>query len=131
MTESLHTGPLALVIQPGGSVATERLTGNPAAASARLNTIIGGHYEAITGHYEAITGRNAAWEVWIAYVLEDDRDAPPGYGPNPKADTIARQLGWQPAPGDYVKGVAVFFGVNGIDEADCPDTILALAGLAA
>jgi len=124
MTESLHTGPLALVIQPGGSVATERLTGNPAAASARLNTIIG-------GHYEAITSRNAAWEVWIAYVLEDDRDAPPGYGPNPKADTIARQLGWQPAPGDYVKGVAVFFGVNGIDEADCPDTILALAGLAA
>jgi hypothetical protein len=123
MTEPTHTGPLALVIQPGGTTTAERLAGNPAAAVSQLNQIIG-------GHFEAITGQNAAHVVWIAYVLEDDRDAPDGYRPNAKADAIARQLGWQPYPGDYLKGVAVFLGRNGVDEADCPDTILALAGLA-
>jgi hypothetical protein len=123
MTQPTSRGPLALVIQPSGTTTAERLPANPAAAVAQLNQIIG-------GHYEAISGQNAAHVVWIAYVLEDDRDAPAGYGPNPKADAIARQLGWQPVPGDYVKGVAVFFGRNGVDEADCPSAVLALAGLA-
>jgi hypothetical protein len=110
------TGPLALIIQPGGSAVLQRLPVNPLACSTAIHDAIGGHYEAIAGP-----------GGWIAYTAEDERDFPAGLPLNYQADAIARTAGWHPYPGDYAKGVLVFLGRNGVDETDVPEHVIELA----
>jgi hypothetical protein len=108
-------GPLALVIQPGGTCSVERLPASALAAATRLHDLIGGHYEAI-GYGDG---------DWTAYTMEDERDfGPQGPLPNAFAYHLAIALGWRWAPGDYAKGVYVFLGKEGTTETDCPSRII-------
>ena len=112
-----RTGPLVLIIRPG-EVQAELVhlpDGNLAGATA-VNDAIGGHFEAIEGA-----------GGWIAYVAEDEREFPEPLYPNLHADALARVLGWRPIQGDYVKGVAVFMGREGVNEIDVPDAVVELA----
>jgi hypothetical protein len=112
------TGALALVIRPSGEVKVMRLPLSDLAAADKVHELIGGHFEVILSHRSP---------DWIAYVAEDEREFPGGLHPNYQADTIARVLGWQAVPGDYVKGTAVFLGRAGVGEADVPGRVLDLA----
>jgi hypothetical protein len=106
-------GPLALIINPDGTAVLTPLPVNPATASAAIRELVGGHFEAIGA------GRNG----WIAYTAEDERRLPR----NLQADAIARALGHHWDHGDCAKGVLVFVGRNGADEADVPENVLSLA----
>lgn len=112
------TGPLALIIQPDGTTEAGRLPANPLACSTAIHQAIGGHFEAI--------GQGG----WVAYVAEDEREFPAGLARNCQADALARALGWHWVHGDYAKGVAVFLGRSGPDDADVPDQVLDLARVA-
>ena len=107
-----HTGPLALVVQPDGTAAAERLPQNPAACLAALREAIGGHFEAIGN------GK------WLAYTIEDSRDDP---RPNAPADRLATMLGWRTHPMGGMCGAVVFLGHVGPDETDVPEVALELA----
>jgi hypothetical protein len=107
-----HHGALALVVQPDGTAATERLPENPAAAVVALNEAIGGHFQAIGD------------SRWIAYTVEDNRD---DGRPNPAADRLAELLGWHTHPMGGMCGPVVFLGRHGPDETDVPEDALALA----
>jgi hypothetical protein len=111
------SGPLVLIIHPSGNATAERLPANPLACATAIHDAIGGHYEAIGG------GPGG----WVAYVAEDERQFPEGLRTNYQADALARALGWHWKPGDYAKGVAVFIGRAGVEEADVPDAVLNLA----
>jgi hypothetical protein len=106
-------GPLALIIQPDGATTAERLPENPLATYAAITDLIGG-----TG-YEAIVGPGPGG--WVAY------QDPNGVRVNHQADAIARAAGWHADPGHFAKGVVVFLGRNGGDEADVPENVLSLA----
>jgi hypothetical protein len=115
------TGPLALVIQPDGSARLERMPGPALARSTWIHDTIGGYYEAI--------GAPAGDGVtWLAYTAEDERHFPGGLAPNWKAHDVAATLGW-PWHHDFAKGVLVFVGRQGVDEADVPDYVMRLAGI--
>ncbi len=116
-TATAH-GPLALIVRPDDTADLEHLPEGDLQASTRINDLIGGHFEAITGR---------VLPAWIAYVAEDEREFPGGLFPNLQADTMARVLGWSCPPGDYVKGVAVFLGRDGVNETDVPQHVLDLA----
>lgn len=113
-----RTGPLVLIIRPGDHDTAElvRLPDGNLAGTSAVQEAIGGHFEAIEG----VGG-------WIAYVAEDERDFAEPLHPNLHADALARVLGWHPIPGDYVKGVAVFMGREGVNEIDVPDAVVELA----
>ena len=110
-------GPLALIINPDGTAVLTPLPLNPATLSTAVRELIGGHYQAIGA------GRNG----WIAYTAEDEREFPKGLPRNLQADAIARALGYRWDHGDCAKGVLVFLGRNGVDEADVPENVLSLA----
>jgi hypothetical protein len=82
-------------------------------------------HDLIGGYFEPIGTPD-----WIAYVAEDERQFPDGLAANLHADALARALGWHWDHGDYAKGVAVFMGRHGTDEADVPQRVLDLAHVA-
>lgn len=80
-----------------------------------LQGLVHGYIEAIGGH------------GWTAYLNEEAKLD--GLAPNPRADRLARLLGWQPSPGDHLVGLVVFVGVpdDQGDDTDVEQTVVALA----
>jgi hypothetical protein len=108
-------GPLALVVPPNGPARIERL--DAANAAAELHALVDGDLEVIVGG------------DWCAYLDEHYlRHERPG---NASADHIARVLGWQSHPSEYLCGTVVFLGRNRHRETDVPERILRMAGMQA
>lgn len=86
-------------------------------AAHELGELVGGNLEVIA----------TAGSDWLAYINEDGTRL--GLRFNPQADAMCRTLGYPFGPGDYIKGTAVFMGRadDGINEADVPEHVLALA----
>lgn len=121
-------GPYALVINADGGTHLKRLPLNWIQASHLIADLVSGG----SGHTTAIGGPPPLGDhlslPWCAYVDEDGimRRSPP----NPKANTIARQLGWAGRADDHLLGTVVFLGRDGTLEVDVPRYVCALAGVA-
>jgi hypothetical protein len=108
-------GPLALVVPPDGPARIERL--DAANAAAELHALVDGDLEVIVGG------------DWCAYLDEHyQRHERRG---NANADHLARALGWQSHPSEYLCGTVVFLGRNRHREIDVPERILRMAGMQA
>jgi hypothetical protein len=101
-----------LVVQPDG--AKNILTFSNALANFQAE--VGGWVEAI-----------GDGQTWTAYLNEEGKLN--GLPPNPEADSIARKLGWQSLPGDYLVGPVVFCGPPDNDgyDTDLPPAVETVA----
>ena len=117
-------GLFALVINPSGSTHLKRLPVNWIQAARLIAELLG------SADPTAIGGPPPNGDhlslPWCAYV--DGNGIMMRKAPNPKADTIARQLGWNGRPDDHLLGTVVFLGRDGTIEADVPTYVRALAG---
>lgn len=117
-------GLFALVINPAGSTHLKRLPVNWMQAARLIGELLG------TDDPTAIGGPPPGGDhlslPWCAYV--DGNGIMTRKAPNPKANTIARELGWAGRPDDHLLGTVVFLGRDGSLEADVPAYVRALAG---
>lgn len=68
------------------------------------------------GWLEAVIGPD-----WFAYVDEDGKAH--GLPVNGEATRLARAIGWQAQPEDYLCGAVLFLGASGSTEVDAPRSV--------
>jgi hypothetical protein len=104
------TGITALVVIPAGLAEIVHLPLDGDERHRTIGRLVGGPLEAVGG------------PDWVAYLNAEALRL--GLYPNPRAHEAAVALGWRPAPGDQLRGVALFCGRADTGEADVPQRIL-------